>query len=262
MKNMTRLMMAMAGLVLTTGCPPEELPAAEPSPAEVEALSGMSYELESAEGFTLMEGTTFYLSFHQDTLSAYAGCNSLEGGYSLDEGVLSVESMSTTDMWCGETLNTQTNWLQSFLSDAPTLERSGDQLVLETEDATLVFLDQAVATPDLPLTAGTWTVDAVIEGDSVSTHNLAEYPLMWFSDDGTFGFSSACTEISGDYAASGEALSLSNVLVTFIECGDEPTTSFDQSIVDLIDDGEFTHTIDAARLTIMQGMNGISANGS
>jgi heat shock protein HslJ len=256
MMTMTRQLMTIAGLALTTGAciEPEE-----PSVIEIDTLSGMSFELESAEGYTLMEGTTFYLSFSDNYVSAYAGCNSIEANYSLEEGVLMVDMMASTDMWCSEAHSQQDDWLKAFLSSAPLLERTDTMLILQTDEATLSFLDQEVATPDLPLTAGTWTVDTIIEGKGMSTSNLDEYPVMWFSDDGTFGFSSACTEIEGEYVASGEILSLSNVLLTIIECNDEPVSTFDQSIYEIIDDGAFNHDIDANRLTIMQGPIGFSA---
>jgi heat shock protein HslJ len=253
---MTRQLMTIAGLALTTAAcfEPEE-----PSVIEIVTLSGMSYELESVDGYTLMEGTTFYLSFNDNYVSAYAGCNSIEASYVLEEGVLMVDMMASTDMWCSEEHSQQTDWLMSFLSSAPLLERTDTMLILQTDEATLSFLDQEVATPDLPLTAGTWTVDTIIEGKGVSTSNLDEYPVMWFSEDGTFGFSSACTEIEGAYVTSGEVLTLSSVLLTIIECNDVPASTFDQSIYEIIDDGDFSHSIDANRLTITQGSYGFSA---
>ena len=257
MNDMPRLMMAMAGLMLTTGCPPKDV--------DVEGmdLTGLSYVLESSEGYTLVEGSTLFLNFTETAkgeafFSVSTGCNGIDGSYSIDEGVMSVDMMGITDMWCSDELNAQEDWLLEFFRSPLVVEQSGDWLFIENGDAMLTFLDKKVATPDLSLTEGLWSIDTIIEGKGMSTSSIEEYPVMWFSDDGTFGFSSACTEIEGAYVASGDLLSLSTVLLTIIECNDAEAVSFDAPIIEFIDDGEFSYSIDASRITITQGSYGIS----
>jgi len=262
MNNMPRLMMAMAGLMLTTGCPPKDIDA----DVDEDKLTGLSYVLESAEGYTLVEESNFMLFFSESAqgetyFSASTGCNSIDGIYSIDDGVMNVDMMSITEIWCSDELSTQEDWLLDFFHSAPLVNRSGDRMFLENESAMLTFLDREVATPDLSLTEATWSIDTIIEGKGISTTNLEAYPVMWFSDDGTFGFSSVCTEIEGEYTTSGAVLSLSNVLLTIIECDDAMASSFDTPIIELIDDGEFSYSIDASRLTIEQDSYGISGIG-
>ena len=261
MNTTTRQMMTLAALALTTAaCSEPEVQVEEPE------LNGKSYELTSAEGYTLLEDTTFILHFNVadngDTyLSASAGCNSMEGRYTLDDDVLLIEEMATTDMWCSDELNVQEGWLYSFLNSEPTVAQSGEKLTMVNEDSTLTFLDQDFATPDLPLTAGTWTVDTLIADNAMTTVNLDEFPVMWFAEDGSVGFSSACTELEGEYEISGDTLTLSNVMLTLIECNDESVSYFDQEIYEFLVDGDFSFSIEAERLTIMQGAKGISASG-
>ena len=261
MNTTTRQMMTLAALAMTAAaCDEPEMQTADPE------LTGRSYELQSAEGYTLLEDTTFFLRFNaaesgETYLSASAGCNSMEGRYSIDEDVLLIDEMAITDMWCSDELSTQEDWLYSFLNSEPTVVPSGEVLIISNEDSSLTFLDQAFATPDLPLTAGTWTVDTLIADNAMTTVNLDAFPVMWFAEDGSFGLSSECTELEGEYENSDDALTLSSVLLVTIECENEAVSSFDQELYEFLVEGDFSVSIEAERLTIMQGANGISATG-
>lgn len=262
MNTPIRPLIALAALMLSSGCDVlTEEPLVTPVTSEDDALelAGQGYLLEDAEGYTLAEDTTFFLNFSSDYISAWAGCNSMEGGYTIEDDTLAVFEMSTTDMWCSDEMNAQESWLAGFLSSAPSVALSDGRLVLETDDATLTFLDEDIATPDLPLTEGDWTVDSLIESDSISTSNLAEFPTIWFDEEGVFGVSSSCTEVSGSYVADGEALTLSDVQVTTLACNDASAEVFDDGILVVIREGTLTHSISGSRLSILDGDRGISA---
>ncbi len=155
MNNMPRLMMAMAGLMLTTGCPPKDIDV----DVDEDKLTGLSYVLESAEGYTLVEESNFMLSFSESAqgetyFSASTGCNSIDGIYSIDDGVMNVDMMSTTDMWCSDELSTQEDWLLEFFHSLLEFGDRADlirlRLLRRTSHATRLEQPQRLLKPLIP----------------------------------------------------------------------------------------------------------------
>lgn len=101
------------------------------SPAE---LTGSSFEVTAVEGQELAAGSTIRLTFEDDLILVEAGCNSMRGGYTIEDGVLQVGVLAGTQMACDEALMAQDQWVAAFLEGGPALEQDGDRLVLS--DAT------------------------------------------------------------------------------------------------------------------------------
>ena len=83
-------------------------PSSSSSPAEATgaaldpaALDGASYTSTSVEGHELVPGSAIDLTFEGDTMSVWAGCNTLFGGYGVDGSTLAWSSEpAATMMMC------------------------------------------------------------------------------------------------------------------------------------------------------------------
>ena len=102
-------------------------------------LAGRAFTSTEVRGHTLVDGTSVVLTFAEDSMSAQAGCNTLAGGASWADGVLTAGPLAMTMMACEDDLSAQDQWLSEFLASEPAIQLDGDTLVLgdDTEGMTL-----------------------------------------------------------------------------------------------------------------------------
>lgn len=224
------------------------------------SLAGLEYLLDSAEGYTLVEGTTIRLSFDATEVRFNAGCNSFFGLYSLCDGKLCASDLGGTEMGCPAPLHAQDEWIVGFLTSTPTLTHAGPRVTLEGTGATLEFLDRELANPDRSLTGRTWNIDTLINGGAASTVPAQSTPTLIFRDNGVFESFSTCAGGAGTYSAGSGELTVSDL--NFPEPACPPTGSLlvQQHILNVLGgDGTVDFEIDAARLTLTRGTLGLSA---
>jgi heat shock protein HslJ len=85
----------------------------------------------------LVPGSRISMDFTEDSVSANAGCNTLSGPASVDDGELVVAELAATLMACEDPLAEQDTWLSSFLTSRPTIERQDDDLWLAHDDTVI-----------------------------------------------------------------------------------------------------------------------------
>jgi heat shock protein HslJ len=115
-----------------------ELPG-EPD-ATLADVDGRTFLSASVDGHDLVADTVIALTFTADSISANAGCNTMSGSYTLDDGTLTVApNMAQTAMACDADLMAQDTWLAGFLiagadatftNDVLTLDHDGTKIVL------------------------------------------------------------------------------------------------------------------------------------
>lgn len=113
---------------------------ADGSGAEPLDLAGRSFTSTEVAGRTLVTGTTVTLTFEDNQVSAQAGCNTIFGAATWEDGVLTAEGpLGMTQMGCEKGLAAQDEWLSEFLTSTPALSLDGDTLVVgdDTEGITL-----------------------------------------------------------------------------------------------------------------------------
>ena len=93
-------------------------------------LVGRSFESTDVEGRTLVEGTTITLIVRSGGVSVRAGCNTLLGDATWEDGVLRAAQLASTLMACDADLMDQDRWLAAFLEGSPPFELDGDTLTL------------------------------------------------------------------------------------------------------------------------------------
>lgn len=143
MNEMTRSLRILVGLApcLLLACGPE-------APSELEGRSFESVSVtEDGAPRALVGESRLRLSFEPNNeLHAHGGCNSIDGPYSLDDGILVLEEVRMTLIGCvPSTLHEQDDWYLRFLGSKPALELDGDSLVLESSSIRVEYLDEEAA---------------------------------------------------------------------------------------------------------------------
>jgi heat shock protein HslJ len=102
-----------------------------------EDLDGRSFVATSMEGHEIVEGSEITISFADGSVSVQAGCNTQNGGYEIEDGVLQVGQMVSTMMACDEPLMTQDEVVAGIVTGNPTIELDGDDLTLTAGDTAI-----------------------------------------------------------------------------------------------------------------------------
>jgi heat shock protein HslJ len=154
----------------------------------------------------LVAGTRIQLEFETDRneserVVADAGCNTISGPASLQNGVLVIDGneLASTLMGCGSVLEEQDTWLQTFLASSPALHLDGDRLTLSGSAVAVTFVDRRVAEPDRPLTGTRWTVDTIYDANSASSVPTGTPAELVIDSTGPFHATTGCVggELSG-----------------------------------------------------------------
>ena len=87
----------------------------------------------------IVQGSTITLSFVDHALAANGGCNILRGPAAINDDKLVVGKMASTLKACPEPLQAQDEWLASFLTSSPTIERQSNDLWLTRDDTLIHF---------------------------------------------------------------------------------------------------------------------------
>jgi heat shock protein HslJ len=223
-------------------------------------LAGLVFLLQSAEGFTPVEGTSVRLSFDATSLGISGGCNSQSGSYSVCDGRLCLSELSRTEIGCEPALNDQDIWLSNFFLASPLVTQSGARLTLEGPAATLSFLDREVADPDRPLVGPTWRIDTIIRGNGASAGaaQASGAPTIEFRPDGEYGVFTGCNSGYGTYTADDGSVTLSGAL--YSEAGCDPSNAMVQEhVIEVFAAGTVAYEIEARRLTLTREDVGVSA---
>ncbi len=117
----------------------------------------------------IVPGTQLTLTFTEDGIAASAGCNSMfssEAG--IEDSVLRVESLGSTEMACDPAVMEQERWWGEFLTSDPGAAVGDRSLTLTTPTTTVDMIAEETV-EDLPLTGTAWTLDTLVTGDAASS---------------------------------------------------------------------------------------------
>lgn len=225
------------------------------------SFEGMDFVFQSAEGFELV-GDSFSIDFIQDPreMRFGAGCNTHGGEYEVVDGVFEMAGMYATEMGCEMELMDQDSWLATFFTSSPTIAHDGDTLTFTGADATLVFVDEEVAIPDVVLQDITWEIDTYFDDETASAYNVNVTPNMFFASDGTFTANMGCNGAGGTYEDNAGTLTVTFDVMTEAICEGDLNT-IEGHIFSVLN-GTPTYEIDGNNITLMAGDKGIGAYAS
>jgi heat shock protein HslJ len=105
-------------------------------------LKDKTFVSTTVTGHDLVAGSKVTLTFTESTLSAGAGCNTMNGKYTLDDSTLRWSGpVQSTMMGCPEGLAAQDQWLTTFLETGAKASMTGSLLKL-TGGQTVMELEQ------------------------------------------------------------------------------------------------------------------------
>lgn len=223
-------------------------------------LTGKTFLLQMAAGFAPVPNTVIGITFGENgQLGFTTGCNGHGGEYTICEtDKLCVDQLMSTLIGCPQPLAEQESWLADFFTSKPTLTQDGDTLTVASDDATLEFLDEAVANPDRDLVGPTWTVDTLISGGAAMSVMGAFAPTLRFRDDGTLEANGGCNGGGGGYKVQGASIEFSDISFTERGCPDQDAARTEAQFYSVLGAGA-TFEIKQNRLTVMNGDVGFSA---
>jgi heat shock protein HslJ len=211
-------------------------------------LKGHTFLSTEVSPHQLVPETRVSLKFTDDgRLLADAGCNSMQGPVTVDDGTLAVDGLSTTEMGCDQPRHAQDDWLAGVLDAKPTWQLDGPRLVLSTSSARLVLEDREVAEPDLALVDTVWTVDTLVSGQAASSTPAGTTATLVFRDDDV-EIKGGCNTGSAGYRLAGDRIQFDDAVMTRMACPPE-IMKLETAVLDVVQ-GEVTFGIEASRLTL------------
>lgn len=214
------------------------------------------------EPFELVDGTSIQLMFRDGgELGASAGCNSIGGTYRIEGGTLVFSGGGMTEMGCDPERHAQDDWLVDLLGSRPSIDLAGDDLTLTSGSTVVRLLDREVAQPDLELLGPVWTVDSIITGDAVASTPGGAIATLRFFADGRVDVASGCNTGGGRYEVNGSVIQFNGLVTTDMACTDG-RGDLEAAVMAVLNGGPLTAAIDADKLTLMAGPNGLGLIGS
>jgi heat shock protein HslJ len=243
--------LALSALVLGACGSDDDSPAADDSlPAVGSAPTGddladRSFESTEVTGHELVAGTTIELVFTSDAVSARAGCNSMNGGYSITDGTLEVGAMASTMMACSDELMAQDTWLSAFLSSGPAIALDGDTLTLTGDDATLAL----AAVQPAELEGTMWSVTGIVANDAVSSLPMDAEASITITD-GQAAIRTGCNSGSTSVEITDTTITFGPIALTKMACADESFNQLENHVLAVLD-GEVTYEISGDSMSLL-----------
>lgn len=219
-------------------------------------LDGSRFQSTSVEGHDLVAGSDVRLTFEDSSLSANAGCNTMNSSYDVTDGVLAWSGPPmATMMGCSEELMNQDTWLSDLLEHGADATLEGDDLTLVSGDVTLQ-LQRETAEPAADFLGKTWTVTEIITGSSVALLPAgATAPTFQVEADGTVQLNTGCNSGSTKVTAEGDTLQFEPAALTMMACP-PPASEIEQAVLQALE-GSVAVTVDGATATLNNGSHGL-----
>jgi len=197
----------------------------------------------------LVDGTQIRITFSDDgRITASAGCNTLGGAVEIEPERIVVEPLSMTEMGCDPPRHAQDEWLADFLSADPAYALDGDRLRLSAGQTTVELVDRRVADPDRPLEGTRWSLDAIIDGDAVSSVPGQVAATLRFGAGRVAVDVEGCNEGEADVEVAEDELRFGPLVMTDVACHGAPA-EVEAAVVAVLD-GTIGYHIEAASLTL------------
>ncbi|MEQ1701421.1 MAG: META domain-containing protein [Ilumatobacteraceae bacterium] len=224
------------------------------SPTEKSALSGRAFFAVSAEGFELPQGSDLQLAFDGLGVRMSGGCNSGSADYDVQDGVLIVDAMATTEMACEQALMDLDVAVAALLAAKPTVRLVGDDLTIASAGTVLRMKDASVENPDRSLEGTLWIVTSVLQGDTAIGGFDGTNATVKFVD-GTAQVFAGCNRGSGPATVGATAIDFGPIGMTRMACP-QPQMELEMSVM-IVLQGSVTYRIDADQLTLLNGDTGL-----
>ena len=180
---------------------------------------------------SVIAGTKVTVMFADDgKIGGNAGCNLYGGGYTLNGTNLSVSSVFSTLMYCGEpegTMEQEGKYL-GLLENVSSYRVDGNRLTLtDAAGMDLLFFVEAEKVPPAPLTGTEWTLESYRLDEAVSSVIAGTTITATFSPDGNITGNAGCNRYFAAYEAAESTMTIGPAGSTKMYCG-EPEGTMEQ----------------------------------
>jgi heat shock protein HslJ len=243
---MNRHRLLIAGVLcvaLATACGDDDGGSASPP-----ELDGREFVSTEVDGYTLVPGTEIRISFADGALSANAGCNTMNGGYSFDGSTMQVDVLAMTQMACDEELTAQDDFVGELVTSGPTVALDDDTLTITSGDTVLTMVDREVAEPDLPLEGTTWQLESIIQNEAIRSVPDDVGATLVIGDDGSATVETGCNGGTTTVEVGDGTMTFDPMAVTLMLCEGD-AGDVEQAVLATLA-GEVTYEIDSDVLSI------------
>jgi heat shock protein HslJ len=194
----------------------------------------------------IVESHPITLSFTDDSAGGTAACNGYGGPYTISGAELTFAPPAVTEMACmpEQVMESETMYLAALVR-VSNFTIDEERMTLTGEGVEMVFA-QLPPVPTAQMTGTVWVLDALVQGEAVSSVMGDRATLEMFSDGSLLG-STGCRSFAGSYTVNG-----SGVLVTDLtaegECTDDLRDQ-DALVLTVLGDG-FRVTIEGQGMTL------------
>ncbi|MFD8634001.1 META domain-containing protein [Streptomyces sp. NPDC059533] len=248
---------ALAALALAlTGCGRVEEGGSGQLP---DVVGSWSVESLTSGGRTMHGPEAARVDIGHDKATGSYGCNGFTAGVVLDgTSSMTVTPGATTLMSCADQ-DFETQFAKLFKGRL-TIDRGPDRLTLKTADGSTIAMTPKPPVVDAPLTVTQWTVDATINGDTVTSLPAEAAGKARFTiADGTAEGSLGCNRFSAKATVEGSTLTFGPLTSTRMAC-EGRVGAVERALTDLFGSGPLTWRIQEHTLTLVApDGNGLTA---
>ena len=198
-----------------------------------------------------MEGTQITLTFTADTVSAVAGCNTMNGGYTIEDGALKVATMLQTRMACDPETTAQDAWVSALLAGSPAITLANGELELKGSDTTLTLGDRTEVANENALNGRSWDIVSL---DAAQAPEGAYLSVA----DGRLYVAMGCNRGFGNVTVSDSDVEVGPLGLTKMMC--EPALNdWEQALIVFLI-GSLDYTATDAEVTLTNGTQTLTLN--
>jgi heat shock protein HslJ len=184
-------------------------------------LEGIMWILDASSIEALVEeppaDARVTVRFEGGEVGGTAACNIYGGTYELgDDGAISIEVTSMTEMACDEALMALESAFVQALGEVASVSVSGDALALSWGEVGLTFAAEQPA----PLEGTPWRLDGITTGFEAVSSVLAGTEITALFEDGTVSGNGGCNTYSGGYTVDGDGIEIGPLASTAMACAD------------------------------------------
>jgi heat shock protein HslJ len=219
---------------------------------ELRDLDGREFIAQTVTGRELVAGTEIRMSFRDESVSVHAGCNSMFGMYSIEDGVLRVDGVGSTAIGCDGPRHAQDEWVSELLVGRPKIALEGPRLTLTGDGVKLVMLDREMASPDRPLVGTNWIGNGIGDEVAISFSPGASQVTVSFADDGGFEVFTSCRQGTGTFTTEGTTIQFEGLVYEDgIDCSSTPAgPGVDMQVAFVLDGSDVEFEIEESNLTL------------